>query len=155
MYFNLFVPNFKWIDEYSQVVDWLSDNQGKGLCMYGSCGRGKTVLAKYVLPAMLLKECSKVLKYSDIQDLRDNFNDIISKKLICIDDIGTEELIINFGNKLDPFCEIIDIVEKKEKLIVFTSNLTAEKKVERYGVRVLDRIKSTTKRVLFKGESFR
>ena len=153
--FKEFVADFVWIKEYDEVVEWMTDNKGRGLFLYGNCGRGKTLLAKYIIPAILLKECGKVLRYYDIQDLKSNFNEIISKKLISLDDIGTEEMINDWGNKREPFAEIMDIVEKKSKLIIVTSNETEEKLISRYGVRILDRIKSTTIRVLFKGESLR
>lgn len=153
--FGEFVPNYKWISEYDEVARWLEDNQGKGLCLYGNCGRGKTILSKYVLPAIVLAYAGKVLRYEDITALKNNFDGIIARKIINLDDVGTEEVINSFGNKIDPFAEIMDAVEKKGKLIVFTTNLTHEKLIERYGVRILDRVKATTARVLFKGESFR
>lgn len=156
IYYGLeFVDNFQWLPEYDNVVEWLTDNKGLGLFLYGGCGRGKTVLAKYILPTLLLKEHGKVLRYYDIQECKTKFDEIKEKKLISLDDVGTEEIIMNYGNKLEPFSEIMDLVEKKSKLIVVTSNLTYEQLVERYGIRVIDRIKSTTKRILFKGESLR
>lgn len=153
--FTEFVPAFKWTKEYEQVSDWLEDNKGLGLFLYGNCGRGKTMLAKYVIPSILMAGTGKVLRYYDVQDLKTSYDEILSKKLFALDDVGTEEVILDYGNRKDAFCEIMDFVEKKSKLIVITSNLNYEQLVARYGVRIMDRIKATTKRILFEGESFR
>jgi len=153
--FSEFVPGFKWTKEYDQVSEWLEDNKGLGLFLYGNCGRGKTMLAKYIIPSILLANSGKVLRYYDIQDLKTCYDEILSKKIFSLDDVGTEEVILDYGNRKDAFCEIMDFVEKKSKLIVITSNLTYEQLVSRYGIRIMDRIKATTKRILFEGESFR
>lgn len=153
--FAEFVPNFEWLAEYDQVADWMTNNKGLGLFMYGNCGRGKTLLAKYIIPAILLAKTGKIVRYYDIQELKPKYEEIISKKIMAIDDVGTEEVIVDYGSRKDAFCEIMDIVEKKAKLIIITSNLTHEELISRYGVRIMDRIKATTKRILFKGESLR
>lgn len=153
--FEVFVPGYEWIPEYDQVADWLTDNKGRGLFLYGNCGRGKTMLAKYIIPALLLSDCQKVMSYFDIIDLKDKFDELKQKKILAVDDIGTEEIIVKFGNRTDVFAEIMDIVEKKSKLIVVTSNYQKEELLNRYGRRILDRIIATTTRVCFVGKSFR
>ena len=153
--FEMFVNDFKWIAEYDQVAEWLEDNKGRGLFLYGNCGRGKTVLAKYVIPALLLSECSKVVTYYDITDLKTRFEELRQKKIIAVDDIGTEEIVVTFGQRTDVFAEIMDAVEKKSKLAIITSNYTKNQLLDRYGERILDRIVATTHRVVFTGKSFR
>ena len=153
--FEMFVQDFKWIAEYDQVAEWLEDNKGRGLFLYGNCGRGKTVLAKYVIPALLLSECSKVVTYYDITDLKTRFEELRQKKIIAVDDIGTEEIVVTFGQRTDVFAEIMDAVEKKSKLAIITSNYTKNQLLDRYGERILDRIVATTHRVVFTGKSFR
>ena len=34
-----------WLPEYEKVASWLNDNGGRGLFLYGTCGRGKSILA--------------------------------------------------------------------------------------------------------------
>ena len=111
--FEKFVPNYEWVEEYDRVAEWLSDNKGKGLFLYGNCGRGKTMLAKYIIPALLLVECGKIVNYYDILDLKTKFDEVVRYKIVSIDDIGTEEVLVNFGNKTDIFSEVMDMAEKK------------------------------------------
>jgi len=154
-YFNQFVNNHVWLPEYDNVCQWLSDNKGKGLLLYGDCGRGKTILTQWVLPAILLSCSGYVLKVYDSNELASNFETIIKSKLFGLDDIGTEEMSVEYGNKRVYFAEIMDIVEKQNKLIIVNSNLTGAKFKEKYGERILDRIIATTHRIEFKGNSLR
>lgn len=144
-----------WLPEYEEVADWLNDNQGRGLFLYGNCGRGKTVLARYVIPAILLKYDRKVVNCFDAQEMNTNLDEVLKKKIVCIDDIGTEEISVSYGNKRLAFLEVVDAAEKHGKLLIITSNLNQEQLVQKYGDRTMDRIISTTKRVLFKGKSLR
>ena len=153
--FEKFVPGYQWVEEYDKVAEWLTDNKGKGLFLYGNCGRGKTMLAKYIIPALLLVECGKIVNYYDILDLKTKFDEVVRYKIIAVDDIGTEEVLVSFGNKTDIFSEIMDMVEKKSKLVIVTINYQKNQLEERYGKRVLDRIIATTFRVCFTGKSFR
>ena len=87
--------------------------------------------------------------------LRKRFDEVVRYKILAIDDIGTEEALVNFGNKTDVFSEIMDMVEKKSKLVIVTTNLQKKQLEERYGQRIFDRIIATTVRVCFAGKSFR
>lgn len=145
----------KWLPEYDNVAKWLENNNGRGIFMFGNCGRGKSLLGRYVIPAILLKYCGKVTSVFDIQEMNKNIDLVMSKQIISLDDIGTEEMINNFGNKRLAFAEIMDAAEKQGKLMIISTNLTQNEIVEQYGDRILDRIKSTTERILFNGESLR
>ena len=86
-----------------------------------------------------------MVSYYDIQDFKTKYDEIITKKkIIALDDIGTEEVIVNYGNRIEPFSEIMDIVEKKSKMVIITSNITEKQLIDRYGMRILDRLKATT-----------
>lgn len=144
-----------WLPEYERVAGWLSGNDGRGLFMYGNCGRGKSILCRYALPAILLKYAGKVVSVFDIQDMNKDVDLVLSKHIISLDDIGTEEISIKYGERRMAFAEIMDAAEKHGKLVIVSTNLSVDDLRERYGDRVLDRIKATTTRVLFKGESLR
>lgn len=144
-----------WLPAYDRVAEWFTDNKGRGLFLYGECGQGKSILGRYVIPAILLKYCNKVVKVYDTNELNSQLDQILQKHIISIDDVGTEDISVKFGEKRQAFSELIDSVEKQGKLIIITSNLTVEELTQKYGSRVVDRIISTTTRVLFDGKSLR
>lgn len=146
---------FSWMPEYEHVVKWLENNNGRGLFLYGDCGRGKSMLSRYVIPAILLKYARKVVNVYDVQTMNKNIDDVLKKHIISIDDIGTEDISNSYGNKRLAFSEIIDATEKYGKLIIISTNLKGDKIASRYGDRVMERIIATTKRVEFNGESLR
>ena len=143
------------LPEYQSVAKWLENNEGRGLFLYGNCGRGKTIIAQYVVPAILLKYCRKVVACYDAQEMNEKLNEVLQRKLLCIDDIGTEDVSVVYGNKRLAFLEVVDAAEKQGKLLIVTSNLNHEQLVEKYGERAMDRIRATTKRILFVGDSLR
>jgi len=153
--FEHFVEGTIWMKEYSEVAKWIENNEGLGLLMHGKCGTGKTILGRYVLPAMILSAFNKVVKCFDAIELNTKPDDILNNKILSIDDIGIESVMVNYGEKRLVFSELMDRTEKENKLLILTTNLS-DKEIElKYGERVLDRIKSTTKRVAFNGKSFR
>ena len=144
-----------WLPEYERVASWLNDNGGRGLFLYGTCGRGKSILCRYVLPAILLKYAGRVVSVFDIQDMNKDIDLVLSKHVISLDDIGTEEVSIKYGERRMAFAEVMDAAEKHGKLVIVSTNLNERDLRERYGDRVLDSIKATTTRVKFVGESLR
>ncbi len=144
-----------WLPEYDEVARWLSGNRGRGLFMYGSCGRGKTLLCRYVLPAIILKHCRKVVSVFDMNEVNKNIDAVLTKHIISLDDVGTEALSIQYGQRRMAFAEILDAAEKDNKLLIASSNLNVSEIVNHYDDRVLDRLKSTTVRILFQGDSLR
>lgn len=144
-----------WLPEYEKVAAWAGGNRGMGLFMFGNCGRGKSVLCRYVLPLLLLQYCRKIVSVYDIQDMNKNIDQVLSKHIIALDDVGTEEVSVKYGERRVAFAEVMDAAEKQGKLLIVSTNLDEKELRERYGDRVLDRIRSTTLRVAFNGESLR
>ena len=144
-----------WLPEYEKVAAWLSSNGGRGLFLFGNCGRGKSILCRYALPAILLKYCRKVVTVFDIQDMNRDIDLALSKHILSLDDIGTEELSVKYGDRRLAFAEIMDAAEKQGKLVIVSTNLGESELRDRYGDRVLDRIRAVTTRVLFTGKSLR
>lgn len=145
-----------WLPQYDEVADWLEDNEGRGLLLYGSCGLGKTLITRYAIIPILLKFAGKVISSYDMVDLQKNADEIISKHLLALDDIGTEETYsMYYGQKRSVFSEIVDAAEKGNKLLLMTTNLSAETLMEKYQPRTFDRLLALTKRIEFKGASFR
>jgi len=88
-----------WLPEYDEVVKWLENSEGKGLFLFGSCGQGKTVLTRYAIPAILLKYNRIVCNCFDMNAANKNPELVLSKRIISLDDIGTEDVSNQYGNK--------------------------------------------------------
>ena len=84
----------------------------------------------------------KIVNCYNAQEMNTKIDEVLKKKIISIDDIGTEEILVQYGNKRLAFLEVIDAVEKEGKLIILTSNLNHEQIIEKYGERTMDRILS-------------
>ena len=150
------VQKSEWNEKnYRPIVDWMTDNKGRGLLMVGSCGLGKSLIGKYILPYLIRDACRKVVNVFNAQELNSKPDEIIGYHIIYIDDIGTENVSNIYGNKRIPFMELCDATEQKGKLLMCSTNLTIEELKEKYGDRTVDRLRSTTKVVPFIGESLR
>lgn len=150
------VQKAEWNEKnYRPIVDWMTDNKGRGLLMVGSCGLGKSLIGKYILPYLIRDACRKVVNVFNAQELNSKPDEIIGYHIIYIDDIGTENVSNIYGNKRIPFMELCDATEQKGKLLMCSTNLTIEELKEKYGDRTVDRLRSTTKVVPFIGESLR
>lgn len=148
--------NAEWNERnYRPIVDWMTDNKGKGLLMFGGCGLGKSVIGMYILPLLIKDVHKKVVNIFSAQELKQKIDEILKLHIIYIDDIGTEDNLNSYGNKRMPFAELCDAAEKKGKLLILTTNLSIDELTQRYGDRVVDRLIATTKAVPFTGDSLR
>lgn len=148
--------NAEWNEHnYRPIVDWMTDNKGKGLLMFGGCGLGKSVIGMYILPLLIKDVHKKVVNIFSAQELNKKIDEILKLHIIYIDDIGTEDNLNSYGNKRMPFAELCDAAEKNGKLLIITTNLSIDELTQRYGDRVVDRLIATTKAVPFTGDSLR
>lgn len=153
---------YKWLPEYEEIAEWLSNNKGKGLLFYGSNGRGKTVLCSKVLPIIFQHYLNIEFSQFDAIDLGESYRSSLgntelmwSRNPLFVDDIGTESIINDYGEKHDIVSELIDKAEKNNRLLVLTTNLTPDEISDRYGLRTLDRLKAIVKSVKSIGNSLR
>lgn len=146
-----------WQQEYEEVAEWLTDNKGRGLWLCGECGRGKTLIGAKILPVLFnfYHFPRKIITLYDAKDMNNVYNDIVKKHIIYIDDVGKESVEVSYGNRNLRFPDIVDEAEKKGKLLMFTTNLSQEKMVEKYGERTVDRLRAITKKIVFRGKSLR
>ena len=153
---NYFTGNTaQWLPEYDEVAGWLTCNKGRGLLCYGNCGRGKTLLCGRIIPLLLNHYCRRIVSCYDAQQMNADPDTVKQKHILYIDDIGTEQMSVRYGDRRMAFCEIADEAEKKGKLLMLTTNLTLNQIAEKYGERTMDRLVSVTKRIQFTGESLR
>lgn len=146
-----------WQPEYEEVAEWLTDNKGRGLWLCGECGRGKTLIGAKILPVLFnfYHFPRKIITLYDAKDMNNVYNDIVKKHIIYIDDVGKESVEVSYGNRNLRFPDIVDEAEKKGKLLMFSTNLSQEKMVEKYGERTVDRLRAITKKIVFRGKSLR
>lgn len=145
----------KWLVEYEDVAKWLSNNEGRGLLCYGNCGRGKSLICWKIIPLLIHNYHRKVVSCYDSQQMNADIDEVKSKHIIYIDDVGTENVSVKYGEKRLAFSEIVDEAEKKGKLLIITTNLSLDELARKYGERTMDRLVAITKRVKFLGESLR
>lgn len=153
------VKDFKWYVEYDEVIDWMSDNKGKGLMLIGSSGCGKSIILTKVLPALFLCFKRKILRVYKSRDIArmdiDELYRYMKRNYIAVDEFGREKDLNEFGTKHNAMEYVIDECETDMKLLFITSNLNIKQVSERYGEHILDRLKLLCKIVVFKGESLR
>jgi DNA replication protein DnaC len=153
---------FKWLPEYDKVLDWMADNQGKGLFMQGSCGRGKSTIILGVIRPMFVaigKSLpgfhASLLPSKAIVSEEWNYEKYRKWKFAYIDELGTEAMVNNYGEKFEAFNEIINKAEQDLDILIISSNLNSEQFLQRYGDRSMDRINRLCKVIEFKGSSLR
>lgn len=146
---------FQWLPEYDEVAEWLTDNRGKSLLCVGNNGRGKTLICSKAIPAILNYFMGKVVYCCDATSMAANAEMLRYASLISIDDIGTEPVASDYGSKLYMLPEIADEAEKRGKMLLLTSNLSAESLTEKYGRRTFDRLRGLCEIVVSQGGSMR
>ena len=144
-----------WLPAYDEVADWLTDNKCRGLFLFGQCGVGKSLICTRILPVLINYYQHKVLGVYDAQQMNANVDLLKSEKLLCIDDVGTENVSVKYGERRYAFSEIADHAEKNATLLIVTTNLSLSQLSEKYGERTADRIIGLTRRVEVRGNSFR
>jgi DNA replication protein DnaC len=154
------VKKFEWLPEYDSVVEWMVDNQGKGLAMFGSVGRGKSVIMMHVLPLVFMQFHGKVFRSSMASDLAimkiEQLQKLFKQRpFIAIDELGRETRASEWGEKHEGLNYLIEHCEAYQRLLFITSNMTRSQVTERYGSHIWDRIVRLCKIVEFKGKSLR
>lgn len=151
----------EWLPEYDEVAEYLQNPEGKGLLLYGDCGRGKSLIVTKALPLMLNYHYRKIFQPipATMVNAR-NLPEVLKKQVLIIDDIGTEP-IKEYGEQRSPISQIIDEAERSGRLLYLTSNLDVAgqdptKSIEgRYGSRTYDRLVSLVRLIEFRGNSLR
>lgn len=145
----------QWLPEYDGVVQWLTNNNGRGLLCYGNCGRGKSLICGKIVPVLLNYYQRLIVSCFDAQQMNANIDAIKAKHIVYVDDVGTENMSVKFGEKRLAFAELVDEAEKRGKLLIVTTNLSLDEIAQKYGERTMDRLVGITTRVKFQGQSLR
>lgn len=168
----------KWIAPYEEVAKWCADNRGRGLLCVGSCGLGKTRICKDIIPALFRHEHGTRFQMLAVNatEMNPRIDELLKfckpNRMIIVDDLGTEATEAWVGyRKRNPFCELVNAAEQNGTLLIITTNLTVltmrqqdgtpdplrsfPSIEQRYGIPTIDRLRATTKVVVFSGESMR
>lgn len=148
----------------------------KGIILAGNCGVGKTWLmklfsknqrqifflrnAKEIANQFEKKGQESVDEYTEL--FKNPFNDPDSFYQtyagLCIDDLGTEDIKVNYGNKKSVIGDLIEQrYDKKNMGIMFhaTTNLTSQQLNDYYGGRIVSRLREVTNFIELKGNDRR
>lgn len=147
--------NTVWNDNYDKIAKWLTDNKGKGLMLAGECGVGKTLIGMRIIPLLINYFCGSIVTICTANELNKTPDEILSKHIIYIDDVGIEEVSNIYGNKRLVFAELVDEAEKKGKLLIFSTNLDDNALLRKYGDRTVDRLHAIVRKINIKGTSYR
>ncbi len=172
----------QWMSAYEEVAQWLADNKSRGLICVGTCGLGKSLICQKVLPVLLSRHFGLEVMSCTAIEMNQRIDELLmycrEKRIIVIDDLGTEPAeTITYGNRRKPFCQLVDTAERNGTMLIISTNLRTTtlrlkndcqlgragepdpRRIpsieERYGVPTLDRLRATTKVVLFRGASMR
>ena len=148
------ITNVEKIPEHDEIIDWMTDTKGKGLILVGDCGRGKSSILTGVIPVIFNIKFRKLIKPIQATQMPLEKN-LLETYFYCIDDIGTESIKNNYGEKSEVFASVMDDAERYFKPVFLSTNLNGHQIIERYGKRTLDRITGLCRIIKFKGESFR
>ena len=144
--------NLVWLPEYTKVVEWMKDNNGRGLLLKGNVGRGKTEIGRNIMPAVINHHYRRIVNCYDAVELSARKSEFLNNNWpLCIDDLGTEK----DAKSRDVFERLADQMEKRDRFLIVTTNLSGEDIRRIYGDRVFDRLKGNTTSITFKGDSMR
>jgi DNA replication protein DnaC len=153
------VKDFKYYKAYDEVIDWMVDTEGKGLALFGSVGTGKSVILRFVIPAIFAGKENKILKVVGLPDFMEmdgaKLTECLNRYAVLIDEMGREPLAVDYGKKYEAVPVLIENCEIYNKLLFITSNATEQQIVARYGLHTFDRIRKLCKIVIITNKSSR
>lgn len=142
---KLYATARKYIDEYP-------NNAKPFFMIVGSSGTGKTILASAMATALIKKGAATVTvsafdfvkRAKDyhtqfaIDDYYDLFTPMTDCDLLCIDDLGTETMLKNITREY--LYTVINERWLRKKHTIFTTNLSPESLLARYGEAIVSRL---------------
>ena len=140
------IVRYRHLPEYVGIIDWMTSTEGRGLLLYGDCGRGKSIILTGVVPVLLaMKERMTVAIHAD--ELSKPYD-------LALRTAGYDVHTTNLDYLTRTAYPIIDELGVAP-LVFISTNLTREQLLRRYGERTFDRLTRLCRPVKFEGESLR
>ncbi|MDD6211233.1 MAG: hypothetical protein PUB21_11590 [Bacteroidales bacterium] len=143
------------LPEYDAVIDWMADTKGQGLLLTGAHGRGKTTILCGVIPLLFRHFMGKVVRPVYAEQIPEKMEEVLASRFVCIDDFGTEGLVSVYGERYEGLNRILNDAENRLKPTFLSTNLNGSRMLDRYGMRMAERILRLCRVVEFRGESMR
>lgn len=164
------VVRYRPLPEYASVIGWMTATDGRGLLLWGDCGRGKSTILTGVIPVLLAMkgfhacpvhadELTKPYRFAASTAGCDstclNLDFLTRAPFPIIDEVGVEPLINDYGERYEGFNRIVNAAERRLRPLFLATNLSKEQLLRRYGERTFDRLTRLCRAVEFRGESLR
>ena len=148
-----------------RAAEWLKNNSKDGLLLYGKVGSGKTTLMRSLF-WVLRKELNRKVDIGPAPRLVDLFQhrDIDSYPFeyeknvdfLFIDDAGVEpDYCCIWGTDYVPMRDLLAYRYDTRKYTIISSNLGNEELIQKYGLRIFDRMIETYDRITYEFEGYR
>ena len=148
-----------------RAAEWLKNDNKDGLLLYGKVGSGKTTLMRSLF-WVLRKELNREVDIGTAPRLVDLFQhrDIDSYPFeyeknvdfLFIDDAGVEpDYCCIWGTDYEPMRDLLAYRYDTRKYTIISSNLGNEELIQKYGLRIFDRMIETYDRITYEFEGYR
>lgn len=148
-----------------RAAEWLKNDNKDGLLLYGKVGSGKTTLMRSLF-WVLRKELNRKVDIGTAPRLIDLFQhrDIDSYPFeyeknvdfLFIDDAGVEpDYCCIWGTDYEPMRDLLAYRYDTRKYTIISSNLGNEELIQKYGLRIFDRMIETYDRITYEFEGYR
>ena len=148
-----------------RVAEWLKNDSKDGLLLYGTVGTGKTTLMRSLYQVLHddfnrrvdIGSASQLVELFQHRDI-DSYPFEYEKNVdfLFIDDAGVEpDYCCIWGTEYEPMRDLLAYRYDARKHTVISSNLGDEELVQKYGLRIFDRMIETYDRVTYEFDGYR
>ena len=148
-----------------RVAEWLKNDSKDGLLLYGEVGTGKTTLMRSLYQVLHddfnrrvdIGSASQLVELFQHRDI-DSYPFEYEKNVdfLFIDDAGVEpDYCCIWGTEYEPMRDLLAYRYDARKHTVISSNLGDEELVQKYGLRIFDRMIETYDRITYEFDGYR